>query len=142
MMFWDSSAIIPLCLTETSSATMRKLFEKDSLIAVWWGTQIECCSAFARLRREKVLSDQDERYAKVPLHELAKIWTEINPGASVRDYALRLLATHPVKSADALQLAAALVWAGRSTHGAHFVCLDRQLRIAAQKEGFTVLPTD
>ena len=121
---------------------MRKLFEKDGLIAVWWGTQIECCSAFARLRREKVLSDQGERYAQAPLHELKKSWTEINPGSMVRDYALRLLATHPVKSADALQLAAALVWAGRSTHGAHFVCLDRQLCIAAQKEGFTVLPTD
>ena len=29
MMFWDSSAIIPLCLTESSSAAMRELFEKD-----------------------------------------------------------------------------------------------------------------
>ncbi len=52
------------------------------------------------------------------------------------------LGTHPLKSADALQLAAALVWAGNTTRDHHFVCLDKRLRKAAGKEGFRILPEE
>lgn len=38
-----------------------------------------------------------------------------------------------------LQLAAALVWAGKAPKGHQFVCLDQRLREAARKEGFTLL---
>ncbi len=48
--------------------------------------------------------------------------------------------THPLSAADALQLAAGLLWAdGRPAHH-DFVCLDQRLREAAQREGFRVLP--
>ena len=47
MMFWDSSAIIPLCIDEPQTKTIRQIVRKDSAVAVWWGSFIECCSAFA-----------------------------------------------------------------------------------------------
>ncbi len=47
---------------------------------------------------------------------------------------------HPLRAADAMQLAAALVWTEDATSGAEFVCLDQNLREAALKEGFTILP--
>jgi len=47
MMFWDSSAIIPLCIDEPQTKTTRQIVRKDSAVAVWWGSFIECCSAFA-----------------------------------------------------------------------------------------------
>jgi len=47
---------------------------------------------------------------------------------------------HSLRAADALQLAAALIWTEETTAGAEFVCLDQNLREAALKEGFTVLP--
>ena len=53
MMFWDSSAIIPLCIDEPQTKTIRQIVRKDSAVAVWWGSFIECCSAFARLRRDR-----------------------------------------------------------------------------------------
>jgi hypothetical protein len=37
--------------------------------------------------------------------------------------------------------AAALIWTEEATSGAEFVCLDQNLREAAMKEGFTVLPS-
>ena len=43
----------------------------------------------------------------------------------------------PVEMADALQLAAALVWCNRRPARRHFICLDRKLRMAARAEGFT-----
>lgn len=55
--------------------------------------------------------------------------------------ALRLLASHPLRAADALQLAAALVWARGQPGGHEIVCLDDRLASAALLEGFTVLPS-
>lgn len=64
----------------------------------------------------------------------------VSPSNIVRDRAIRLLATHPLRSADALQLAAALRWIQDETKGVGFVCLDEQLRAAASAEGFTLFP--
>ena len=52
MRFWDSSAIIPLCVDEAPSVRVKRLAEEDSALIVWWGTPIECYSALARRRRE------------------------------------------------------------------------------------------
>lgn len=66
--------------------------------------------------------------------------TEVRPSDEVRARAMRLLSIHPLRAADALQLAAALVWCRERTAGAGFVCLDGRLREAAGREGFEVLP--
>ncbi|HVG06091.1 MAG TPA: hypothetical protein VNM67_00135 [Thermoanaerobaculia bacterium] len=65
---------------------------------------------------------------------------EIEPCEEVRDLASQLAAKHPLRAADALQLAAALDWCGGNTHGESFVCLDDRLRGAAALDGFRVLP--
>jgi hypothetical protein len=54
--------------------------------------------------------------------------------------ALRLLGVHPLRAADALQLAAALILVRDDPAGRAFVCLDERLREAALLEGFRVLP--
>ena len=140
MMFWDSSAIIPLCIDEPQTKTIRQIVRKDSAIAVWWGNFIECCSAFARLRRKGFLKPEEEDSIRHLLTLLSDTWTEIEPGEDIRDIAGRLLMLHPLRAADALQLSAALVWAGKRPKGHYFVCLDSKLRDAARKEGFTLLP--
>ena len=140
MRFWDSSAIIPLCLEEPLSEKVRELAEKDEDLIVWWTTRVECISAVARRRREGGLKSHAEGNAKAALSALAAAWSEVLPTESVRRRAARLLAVHVLRAADALQLAAALVWAEEQTAGAEFVCLDQNLRESALKEGFTVLP--
>ena len=60
------------------------------------------------------------------------------PGEELAATALRLLASHPLRAADALQLAAALVWARGRPAGHELVSLDERLRTAATLEGFTV----
>ena len=45
-----------------------------------------------------------------------------------------------MRVAGALQLSSALVWANESTSDLEFVCLDANLREAAFKEEFSVLP--
>jgi len=65
----------------------------------------------------------------------------VAPGNRVRDRAGRLLAAHPLRVGDALQLAAALVWCDEAPHGNTFVCLDDRLREVARREGFAILPS-
>ena len=140
MRFWDSSAIIPLCLKESASESAKDLLKGEEDIVVWWTTRIECLSALSRRQREKTLSSGDGLKAMAILSALAAAWSEVQPTEMVRQRAERLLSIHPLRAADALQLAAALIWAQESPQGLEFVCLDQNLREAALREGFSILP--
>ena len=140
MRFWDSSAIIPLCLKEPTSELVKDLAKTDEDIVVWWTTRVECVSALARQYRGGILPIHMEEEAKAALTALAGEWSEVQPSDLVRQRAERLLMVHSLRAADSLQLAAALLWTEGATTGAEFVCLDQNLREAALKEGFTVLP--
>ena len=140
MKFWDASAVIPLCVRESPSPLVRKMVQEDGAVVVWWTTPVECFSAFARRRRDNILTRAQEDQARQTVVRLAAEWTEVQPSHQVREAAGRVLLLHPLRAADALQLGAALVWAdGRGT-GHEFVCLDERLREAAQREGFQLLP--
>lgn len=140
MKFWDASALIPLCLQERLSGGLKRIAQDDEALVVWWGSPVECLSAFARLRREAVLNEFGEEQARLVLHALQETWTEIEPANVVREQAGRVLRLHPLRAADALQLAAALVWCQGDPIRNGFICLDQRLREAARREGFTVLP--
>lgn len=140
MIFWDASAIIPLCIDEPQSKAVKVILKKDNSMAVWWGSIVECHSAIARLRRDKIIKNSEEDQARHILAILTNAWTEIEPSRDIRDMASRLMLLHPLRAADSLQLAAALVWAGKTPKGHGFVCLDNRLRDAARKEGFLLMP--
>ncbi len=140
MRFWDSSAIVPLCLRESNTGMMKSLLDTDEDLVVWWAARLECLSALMRRQREGALAAEAEQKARSILHVLAAGWSEVQPTEVLRRRAERLIAVHPLRSADAFQLAGALVWAQDSPQGLEVVCLDRNLREAASKEGFSVLP--
>ena len=135
MKFWDSSVLVPLVLAQPRTADARAVLEDDPEVGAWWGSSIECASAIARLHREAHLDADDESTARTLLATLRRSWFEVQPGESVRSNALRLLRVHPLRAADALQLAAAIEWAG-TPEGHAFVTFDDRLRDAARREGF------
>ncbi len=142
MRFWDTSAIIPLCIEEQETRAIQDIAKKDGMFVVWWGSIVECYSAFGRLRRDGFLKPQEETQALAVLSQLAGVWTEIEPSDDIRDITRRLFQNYPLRAADSLQLAAAVVWAEKTPRGHEFVCLDSRLRDAAQREGFIVLPAE
>lgn len=137
MRFWDSSAVLPLCLKQPASARADALYREDSEMVVWWSSPVECASAFGRLARNGVLDLEREERARFVLIQLQEAWYEVQPTERVRAQALRLLRLHPLRAADALQLAAALEWAGTPPAGT-LVTFDERLREAARREGFRV----
>lgn len=139
MRFWDASALVPLCVDQPESPGVKALLDEDRAMVVWWGSVVECWSAFARLRREGVFSVGDEEQARGLLLTLQESWVEMLPSEDVRVHAGRLLRVHPIRSSDALQLAAALVWAGSPPSG-EIVGFDRRLQEAARLEGLTARP--
>lgn len=139
MRFWDASAVLAL-IANQHGAEAVKVAHGDPSVMLWWGTGTECVSGLCRLRREGRLSDSDLRDMMSELDDMLSSADEIEPSDAVRTTARRLLCTHPLRAADALQLAAAIVWADKPSADHGFVCLDQRLRQSAATEGFRVFP--
>lgn len=136
MKFWDASAIVPLLLEEASTTTILNLYKQDSVVLVWWATEVECASALARLERENKLDATTLHEAFNRLQELRLSWHEIQPIEQIRSLARRLLRMHSLRGADSLQLAAAIIASNGHPEHLDFVCLDARLVVAAEREGF------
>lgn len=138
MRFWDSSALVPLLAAERATPAIRTLYAEDPETVVWWATSVECASAIARLERDEALAARDATVAFARLDALAASWLHVEPTDEIRETARRLLRVHPLRSADALQLAAAFVAAERRPPTLTFVTLDERLAAAAGREGFVL----
>lgn len=136
-MFWDSSALVPCLVPELSSVEMTALLAGDGAITVWWATRAECLSALEAKRRNpsSPLPMQIYTTARQRLASLVASAAEVQPASKLRERAEEYLTRHPLRTADALQLAAAFVSGLRE-----IACLDQSLALAARAEGFAVLP--
>jgi len=139
--YWDASAIVPLAIAETSSDKARDWLDQDPVLVTWAWTRVEIASAVERRARQGQLSRQERRACLDRFSDLAQAWDEVVDLPSVRSRAMALLARHPLRAADAAQLGAALLVAGDDPSSLTFVCLDEQLALAADREGFRVLST-
>ncbi len=140
MRFWDASALVTLLLVEPASAACWDLYREDPEVGVWWGSELECASAICRREREGVLDARLAQAALVRLDATRARWDEVQPMPVVRREARRLLRVHALRSADAAQLAAAVLLSDRQPASLPFVCLDDRLTAAAEREGFVVVP--
>ncbi len=138
MKFWDSSAITPLLVVEADSTLREKQLSTDSDILVWFGTLAEVESSLARRKRNGKLPPEAELRARRHFDELSAHWTEVTPTNEVRARAVRLLRVHPLRAADAFQLAAALIFCREQPQRLPFLTADQRLRTAAHLEGFSI----
>ena len=139
MRFWDASAIVPLLVAESSTRRLQTLAAEDPAILVWWGSEVECVSALARLEREGAFNEAAMTAALARLRQLVAGWHEVDPSDAIREAATRFLRVHPLRAADALQLAAAFLAAERRPASLELVTLDDRVAAAARKEGFAVI---
>ncbi len=139
MKFWDASALVPLLIVEPTTRRLQTLAARDPEMLVWWGSEVECVSALARMERAAALDPRAANLAYDRLDQLADGWYEIEASEIVRETAIRFLRVHVLRAADALQLAAAFVAAENRPASLQLVTLDDRLADAARKEGFAVI---
>ena len=136
--FWDTSAVVPLLVREGGTDVREAQLKEASGVVAWWATRVECVSALCRREREGALSALAVHAALQRLELLAEQWMIVLPSEVILPRAERLLRVHPLRAADAIQLAAALLATKEETQNSRFFTADKQLAEAARKEGFTV----
>lgn len=139
MKFWDTSALVPLVVDEPATEAVRELLTEDPDVMIWTLTSVELLSALGRLGR---LSDglRDLLPAlRESARDLVSRCVLVADVDGVRRRAERLVGVHPLASADALQLAAALTASGDRPERLDLVTLDVPLARSAQLEGFKVI---
>lgn len=140
MRFWDSSAVVPLTVREASTDRLLDHLRDDPAMAVWVATPVEVLSALWRRRRGGEVTDALVGAAGDLLDALERAWSVVADATPVVARARRLVAVHPLRAADALQLAAALFACREDPSQVDVVTLDDRLAAAARLEGFHVLP--
>lgn len=140
MRFWDSSAIIPLLVLEKETEYCTRAFQADKDVMVWTLSKVEVLSALCRRQREKALSDESFERALSRMNDFFDSAFEVYTIPKVKERALRLLRVHPLRAADALQLASVLVATQEDTSKLELMCFDERLKQAARREGFSVNP--
>ena len=128
-----------MLVDEPRTPAIRALLDDDPAMLVWWGTEVECVSAIARLERGEAITARVVRRGIDRLEAFAADWREIDLATSVRGTALRAVRIHPLRAADAFQLAAAIEGSERNPDSLPFVTLGRRLARAAELEGFNVI---
>jgi len=139
--FWDSSALVPLVVKQAASRGADEWLRQDADMVIWTLTPVEVASAVRRLTREGSLAEELAIEAERRSDELANASHLVVDVESVKAQAKRLLRLHALRAADALQLAAAIAWAGGYPAGRIVHTLDDRLGEAARREGFQVIPT-
>lgn len=136
--FWDTSAVVPLCVLQNASISARGAHRKYAVKTLWWGTQVEVRSSFARLVR-------DGEIERSGFETAVKKWTaislrshELPPSDRLLEIASELPDKYRVRALDAFQLAAALVWCKEKPRNRPFICADSRLATAAGSAGFEV----
>lgn len=140
MRFWDSSAVVPLVVRQGQSAEAERWLAEDAEAVTWALTPVEVVSALRRLVREGDLSERAAVSAEAVSAEVLRHTHVVRDMERVKTLAYRLLRVHALRAADALQLAAALAWAGGTPRGLALHTFDRRLALAAEREGFRVVP--
>ena len=137
--FWDTSAIVPLCCFQEFTFAARRARRRFSLSVVWWGTPVEVYSTIDRLKREGALTAEERDKAELDWETLYVRAGRIAPDDELLRLAISIPAVYNIRSADAFQLAAALIWCDQKPRNRPFICADKRLGGAASDAGFEVI---
>ena len=108
--FLDSSALAKRYVQESGSDRVEKILLSASSLGVSMVCLPEIVSALCRRRRERKLSQQQYRKAKLSLFEDLRDSSMINITEQVVERSVELLERWPLRSSDALHVASAAEW--------------------------------
>jgi predicted nucleic acid-binding protein len=138
IVYFDTSALIPLLVAEPTSAGCRRLWEDADAIASTRLLYVEAGTALAQARRLDRLDAEQHRRC---LELLDQLWPQFNVvelDAALCSSAARLAHDHALRGYDAVHCAAALDLVGEDLVAATG---DQQLLAAWHAEGLATFDT-
>lgn len=137
--FWDTSAIVPLCVLQDTTSAARQIRRKFSKSAIWWGATVEFYSSLSRMVSAGVLNKSANKTAENKWTDFQTPARIIQPTDVMLEIAVDLPEKFGLRSLDAFQLAAALVWCREKPLNRPFVSADLRLAEAASNAGFDAI---
>jgi len=137
--YFDTSALVKqYFLKEPGSKTVRELLKSGEKVFTAVLSYTETHAAFARRRREGLLSAQVTRRLALRFDRDWESYEILLLSGDALALARELIYRHPLRSADAIHLASALLLARKTPASEwEFVCADKRLRDAATSEGLS-----
>ena len=142
--FVDSSALVKLYVPEPGYTDVRAL---SAALAISQLARVEVPAAFWRKYRIGELRAEDARLLTSAFEVAYSGGVHVAPRFGVvmvttdlLDEAARLVAVHPLRAYDSVQLASAILARRASQSPMQFMSFDRALREAASAEGLPVVP--
>ena len=129
-------------MRQARSSDAERWLREDRELVLWTLTPVEVVSALRRLVRDSTLREAAARAAEELVAEIVDRTHVVTDVEGVKASAVRLLRVHALRTPDALQPGAALAWAAGSPRGLSLHTFDRRLALAAEREGFRVLPAE
>ena len=141
ILFVDSSVLVKLYIAEPGSERMREAAAQEVRIGASLLAFAEIHATFARRRREALLLAPEFEELLVRFGEDWEELLQVPVGADVLAFVPELCKRHPLRGADAVHLASALLL--REEVEVLFACSDGSLLAAAAAEGLAIFnPVD
>jgi len=134
ILFIDTSALVKLYIAEPGSERMREAVERGEPLAASVLAFAEMHATFARRRREELLLATELEQIRLSFAEDWEELTKVPVGAAVLKLVPSLCEHHPLRGADAVHLASAILLHEEGLE-VIFACSDRHLLEAAAAEG-------
>ena len=137
MRYYDTSALVKQYLQEAGSKLVLELLKSGERVYTASLTYAETHAAFSRRTREGRLTRETTKRLALRFDKDWESYDIVLLSENVFRLARQMLYRHPLRSADAIHLASALLLARTSPRSSwSFVCADRRLCDAAKSEGF------
>jgi predicted nucleic acid-binding protein len=134
ILFLDTSALVKIYIAEPGSERMREAVAREEPKAASVLAFAEIHATFARRRREELLLDTELEQLRLGFADDWEKLTQMPVGAAVLRLVPGLCERHPLRGADAVHLASALLLHEEGLV-VLFACSDRPLLAAAAAEG-------
>ncbi len=103
---------------------------------------IECRVAFDRMMRDGRLARRQERLVTRSFLAQWNDYVRLDLDLAVVESAVQLARSYGLRSADAIHLASAMLFAGNDVRAVRFASWDGRLWEAARAEGFEMVPAE
>lgn len=137
MRYYDTSALVKQYLQEAGSKLVLELLKSGEKVYTASLTYAETHAAFSRRTREGRLTRETTKRLALRFDKDWESYDIVVLSENVFRLARQMLYRHPLRSAEAIHLASALLLARTSPRSSwSFVCADGRLCDAAKSEGF------